>query len=318
MNNPLISVIIPVYNTGKYLFKCLDSIINQTYRNLEIIIVDDGSTDESSIICDGYALKDDRIRVIHKENEGVSKARNTGIAVATGDFFHFPDSDDYIENDTYEYLLDLINKHNCDMINYEYFVNYPNRVITHKIDENKYGLFDKKGAHSILITDQAFAWNKFFSKEVIEGVNFREDILRGEDCLFAHYAIEKCEKIWFDVRPLYHYVQSEDSACRGHFRISQLTALKLYDAYKEMYYKSYPDLWQQFLYRFQNLMIMLYYDMYADDADFSSEMKRVIDNISRVKKEIDKSIVPNRTKIKFAVFYISPRLYCKLHKIISL
>ena len=97
-NNPLITVIVPVYNVEKYLTRCVDSIINQTYKNLEIILVDDGSTDSSPAICDNYAKKDSRINVIHKQNNGASSARNAALDIASGDYIGFVDSDDYIKS----------------------------------------------------------------------------------------------------------------------------------------------------------------------------------------------------------------------------
>ena len=105
MDNPLISVIIPVYNVEKYLRECVDSVLNQTYDNFEIILIDDGSTDSSGKICDEYAYKDASITVVHKENEGQSVARNIGIEYSSGDWLYFPDSDDYIAGDTFETLL---------------------------------------------------------------------------------------------------------------------------------------------------------------------------------------------------------------------
>ena len=102
----LISIIVPVYNVENYLRKCVDSIINQSYKNLEIILVDDGSTDSSGKICDEYSLKDSRIKVIHKKNGGLSDARNAGMEIASGDFWGFVDSDDYIDSDMYSVLLE--------------------------------------------------------------------------------------------------------------------------------------------------------------------------------------------------------------------
>ena len=107
MNEPLISVIVPVYNVEKYLPQCLDSIKNQTYTNLEIILVDDGSTDSSESICEDYAKSDSRIKLYHKENGGLSDARNYGIERASGQYFTFIDSDDYITKDYVSYLLEL-------------------------------------------------------------------------------------------------------------------------------------------------------------------------------------------------------------------
>ena len=115
-NTPLISVIVPVYNVEKYLRKCVDSIVNQTYKNLEIILVDDGSPDNCGKICDEFAEMDNRVMVIHKENGGLSSARNAGLDIATGEYITFVDSDDYIENDTYEKVVVAINKFDSDLI----------------------------------------------------------------------------------------------------------------------------------------------------------------------------------------------------------
>ena len=112
----LISIVIPVYNVEKYLKQCLDSIINQTYTNLEIILVDDGSTDNSGTICDYYSKIDKRIRVIHKKNEGQSIARNIGIKVSNGKYIGFLDSDDWVEQDMYRFLIENIEKYNADII----------------------------------------------------------------------------------------------------------------------------------------------------------------------------------------------------------
>ena len=113
--NPLISVIVPIYNVEKYLARCVDSIVNQTYKNLEIILVDDGSPDRCPQMCDDYAEKDSRIKVVHKKNGGLSDARNAGMAVATGEYISFIDSDDWIETSMFELLLNNIFQYDCEI-----------------------------------------------------------------------------------------------------------------------------------------------------------------------------------------------------------
>ena len=115
-NQPLLSVIIPVYKVEKYLRRCLDSIVNQTYKNLEIILVDDGSPDNSGKICDEYAQNDKRIKVIHQKNKGQGAARNTGIIAANGELITFVDSDDWIENNTYEIMVSKLLQYELDII----------------------------------------------------------------------------------------------------------------------------------------------------------------------------------------------------------
>ena len=114
-NNPKISVIVPVYKVEKYLDRCVESIVNQTYKNLEIILVDDGSPDNCPVMCDEWAEKDERIRVIHKENGGLADARNAGMNIATGDYIGFVDSDDWIEPNMYEVLLKNALKYDADI-----------------------------------------------------------------------------------------------------------------------------------------------------------------------------------------------------------
>ena len=134
--NNLISIIVPIYNVEKYLKKCIDSIINQTYKNLEIILVDDGSPDNCGKICDEYAKKDNRIKVIHKENGGVSSARNVGVENATGEYIGFVDSDDYIEKDMYEVLINNLKKENADISIISNYEVYKNKIIENKKKEN--------------------------------------------------------------------------------------------------------------------------------------------------------------------------------------
>jgi glycosyltransferase involved in cell wall biosynthesis len=133
INNPTFSFIVPVYNTSEYLHKCLDSIVNQSYPNIEVILVNDGSTDSSDSICDDYAEKDTRIRVIHKTNEGLSAARNDGISRATGDYIIFVDSDDFIETETCKELKNLIHTHrDVDIIASSCKAIYPNHIQHYK------------------------------------------------------------------------------------------------------------------------------------------------------------------------------------------
>ena len=112
----LISVIIPVYNSEKFLNRCVDSVLKQSYKELDIILIDDGSSDKSGEMCDQYAQMDKRVRVIHQKNRGVSAARNSGLDVAIGDYCTFVDSDDYIESEMYQSMIDIAEQYNCDVI----------------------------------------------------------------------------------------------------------------------------------------------------------------------------------------------------------
>lgn len=311
---PMISVIIPVYNPGVHLRKCLDSITGQTYENLEIILIDDGSTDGSDKVCDEYAAKDDRIVCVHQPNSGVSKARNAGLELAHGDYYHFPDSDDYLETDTYSYVISLMQKHGTEAVNFEHYITYPDHETAHCVRSENYGLFEGEAIHRILLEGEAFCCNKLYAARLIRGLRFREDIFRGEDSLFAHQALDRAEKVWFDKRPLYHYVQTEESACRGVFRPSQLSALRLYDAYKPLYSEKYPKLWNTFLLGYANLHTTLYFDMQTDKADYKSKQKELFSHYKELCRQIDWKNAEPRQKLKLRLFRFSPKAYVLIHK----
>ena len=303
---PLISVIIAIYNPGKYLRGCLDSIVNQTYRNLEIILVDDGSTDNSLEVCKEYAEKDNRIIVHHKENSGVSATRNAGIRLAHGDYFSFIDSDDILEADAYEYMINLVNEHQVDAVNYEHFITYPDREVTHKLPDKNYGLFDRNGAVGQLVHNVLFAWNKLYSKEIIDGVLFDESIARGEDSLFSVFAFDKAQKVWFDKRPLYHYIQSNNSAVRGKFRESQLSAIKLIDIYEPFFKEKYPALYDVQMCTLMNLMTTLYFDMRMDKQNHKENQKLVVKRFRELYKKVTLKKISKKKAMTLRIFRVSP------------
>lgn len=214
-NNPLITVIVPVYNVEKYLSRCVDSIINQTYKNLEIILVDDGSTDSSPEICDFYAKKDSRVNVIHKQNGGVSSARNIAIRQANGEFIHFVDSDDWIETDIYEKILPFLSVNKMIVIN-AYFVIDGNKEIA-------YNFLNKNLVGTEKITDEIIngnvgggnCWGKIFSTEILRknGLFFDEQYSFGEDLLFVYNYSKYIDTVQFVDLSLYNYLfDRNDSA----------------------------------------------------------------------------------------------------------
>ena len=317
---PLVSVIIPVYNPGEHFEKCLKSIIGQTYKHLQIILIDDGSTDGSEEICDRFAKKDNRIICCHQNNAGVSAARNKGIELATGDYYHFPDSDDYLEPDAYEYLLGVINHNRCDVVSFEHYGTWSNHEEIHQLDDGFYGLFDNKTAQIKVMTKTPFAWNKFFSKRLIVGDDnsstlfFNEEIYRGEDSLFVQEVFTRAKTVFFDKRALYHYVQSEESLVRGVFRPSQLTAAKLYDKYEPILLCN-PELRRYFYVCMSHLMIRLYFDMWIDKEDYDCEQKTVYDTFKKHRKDFKEYTDLNiKDRVKFSMFFISPTAFCYLHK----
>lgn len=318
MNNnhePLISVIIAVYNTGKYLRPCLDSIVNQTYKNLEIILVDDGSKDQSLAVCKEYAEKDSRVIVFHKENSGVSATRNQGIRLAHGDYFSFIDSDDYLEADTYEYLLNLMKTHKVDIVTHEHFITKPGKETAHSCADSAYGKFDRKQGIERLVRYFPFACNKLFSRSTIENLWFDETICRGEDTLFCVYAFDKANTVYFDKRPLYHYVQTENSAVRGSFRKNQLTAMNLIDIYDPFFREKYPELYDIQMGTMLNLMTTIYLDMKADKEKLKEEKKQVVNKFKELYKKVNLNNLSKKSKRKLSIFRFSPLLSYLIRKL---
>lgn len=230
----LISIIVPIYNVEKYLSECLDSIINQTYKNLEIILIDDGSTDNSGKICDKYAKKDKRIVVIHRTNGGVSSARNLGLKIANGSYIGFVDADDWIANDMYENLYINLKKFNADISVCKFKNVYKRKNIVH--NDEKYSnlvslnseqaleiLFDIKKCYSWSL------WNKLYKKEILS--NFDEKLTIAEDLMqiFKIY-FNKNVITSFENKEKYFYYFRKGSAC--HSNIFSIDRIKEIDVWK--------------------------------------------------------------------------------------
>ena len=313
MNKPRISIIIPVYNVENHIQKCLDSLLCQTYQNLEIILIDDGSTDASPSICDRYANKYQNITCIHQNNKGASAARNRGKAIATGDYMHFLDSDDYMEPDSYEYMVSILNNEKVEVVGFEYFLTYlSGENIPHRSSKRHYGVKNKKETmYEHLFGSSNFLCTKLLPSKYVKGVDLRNDIFRDEDTLYGLEVLNKVNKSYFGDRPLLHYVQSKESACRGAFKPNQLTALKaipIMETYLSSNYPQWLNLWRG---RYMHLMTMLYRDMFLDDKNYKNEMKIVYSAFNDLwTKGGIKSVKTKKERTKFLLFKLSPNLYC--------
>lgn len=215
MNNDLISVIVPCYNVEKYLKKCVESIVNQSYQNLEIILVDDGATDGTPALCDELAKTDDRIKVLHKVNEGVSIARNFGIDNSNGNYITFFDSDDWIEPDTIKTAYDKLTNENLDLVVWGYTADFvdDNEQVLNSRECIVNGVCEKDNANILTQKDTlgllGYTWNKLYKTDIIKENNllFEKGISLVEDILFNSLYITNCEKIAFIDYIGNHYIQ---------------------------------------------------------------------------------------------------------------
>lgn len=227
-----ISVIVPVYNVEKYLSRCIESIINQSYQNIEIILINDGSTDNSSIICDEYAKKDTRIKVIHKKNGGVSSARNVGLKNARGEFITFVDSDDYIKLTCFEKMVNGIKNNDVDMVvvGWEYgdgTIGWADKNID--IDCQKVYTQDEISKSYLFLT----VWGHLFRRMDLNGMFFNEKIFYGEDTLFTFQSFykKKSSKLLVIGESLYIYINNRiDSAMNIPFNEKHMSFLAAYDS----------------------------------------------------------------------------------------
>lgn len=209
-----ISIIIPVYNCEKYVASCLDSILNQTWKDYEIIIINDGSTDSSGKICDEYAQRDKRITVIHQENQGVSHARNNGLLRAKGDVVSFIDSDDTLDKEMYEILINAMEEYGVDIAHcgYKHVVRDEIRLVH---DTKRVLVQESKDAIECLISGRFFGgglWNKLFKRELLDGIYFRDNLKINEDILFNYEVFSKARKLVFIDYALYNYIARFDSS----------------------------------------------------------------------------------------------------------
>jgi len=213
MNNSKISVIVPVYNVEAYMDRCVETIVNQTYKNLEIILVDDGSPDHCPQMCDDWAKKDSRIKVIHKENGGVSSARNAGLDAATGEFVHFVDADDWVSYDIYSTISDSL-KDNELVLFSAYFINL-NTTKIHPDFDFEY-LDDKSVSLEKYVNGEFLysSFNKVFSKKLIDkySLRFNTKYSIGEDNLFNYEYLKYSDSLTVINRPLYHYDCTRDNS----------------------------------------------------------------------------------------------------------
>ncbi len=309
----LISVIVPVYNAEKYLKKCIDSILSQTYGDLEVILVDDGSIDKSSEICDQYAGENNRVIVIHQENKGVSAARNRGIACAKGDFFAFIDGDDYVSPNMIEHMYSRIVQDYSDLAICGY----------EKVDEEGHVLNVATIPDAIVSGSQAIQLhykqtagimmipvNKLYHRKLFDTVRFPVG-KRCEDEATFYRILDLCERVSILSAPLYRYVQHEDSFMGGEYSVERLDGVEaFYERY--LFYCDHRDQYRDLIQQEGKLFVWQFYDAIRHfHPKTESERKRVREICTMARKmcsqrEVNWSI-REKMKLLFPDIYVTAR-----------
>ena len=310
-----ISVIVPVYNVEQYLERCVDSIISQTYTNLEIILVNDGSTDNSGKLCDELAKKDERIRVIHKENGGLSDARNRGIDEAESDLVGFIDSDDYIDSDMYEVLLKNLNNTDADLSMcalYDVYNNTPEAQVTNK---ETWKLSSEQAIKMVMEAKilSVTAVNKLYRKSLFTDLKFEVGKI-AEDAFIMIKLLDKCEKIVATNEKKYYYVHRENSITTQKFSTKFLNVIEAYEQNSNIILEKYPKLkdvaqtrmnWAYF-YVLDRLLL-------DDNYNYKELENKLISYLKNHRKDIlNNPLFKTGRKIGFIALLLSRNLYRKL------
>lgn len=244
---PKVSVIVPVYKVEKYLHQCIDSVLSQDYTDIEIILVDDGSPDQCGDICDFYAAQDERVKVIHKENGGLSSARNAALPSVCGDFVFYLDSDDYLSPHAISHLVGLQLKNNADIVIGNYYYTYSDHETPAEAAFANGSVLDNETAmfHLAIGEIQNFAWGKLIRSEIAVNHRFPEGRL-FEDHYWAHLVFSDAKITASYSLPILHYRQRDDSISYS-ISLNRLDMLDGWLCRKEFFEKKYPDYLRPFM-----------------------------------------------------------------------
>lgn len=310
----LISVIVPIYNVEKYLNRCIKSIINQSYTNLEIILVDDGSKDNCPYLCDKWAKIDERIVVIHKENGGLSDARNAGIDVSHGNYLSFIDSDDYIHKDFIKVLYELCKKYDSDISMCGVFETSKDEDCNCDLESSnecvKYSKTILERKDNILCV----AWNKLYKKEVFKYIRYPKGKLH-EDVAVINKILYYSNKIAITDLKLYFYFNNPNSIMRSTFSIKRLDALEvIYDSYLFFIEKNEKKYAYNVLNDYIDTILFLYKECQVLGKDSKKIEKQLLKKYSDIYIKVLKN---NKMSIIKKIKYITYRFIPKLYLIIS-
>lgn len=320
--SPLISVIVPVYNVEDYLDRCVESIVNQTYKNLEIILVDDGSTDSSGKKCDAWKAKDSRILVIHKENGGQAEARNFGLDLSTGDYIGFVDSDDYIDVSMFYVLINIILDNNCETVECsmmrfsnqedECFIKGTNQVV----------VFNHEEAIEDFVLErhlQCTVPNMLVKSNIAKNIKFDVGKI-NEDILWPYRVYVRSDKVIYIDSTLYFYYQRHDSTMNSTYSEKRFDGLDALETRAELIKEEYPNLYGIALRNYVGSCMYQYQYLCRQQRT----EKYIIYKKTLHKRfcDVDKAAVSQGLSLKYKMWYTMFRLFpdftCKVRNTLKI
>lgn len=269
----LISVIVPIYNVSRYLSECMDSILSQSYGTLEVILIDDGSTDKSGRICDEYAQMDSRIKVIHQPNYGAAAAKNAGLQAATGEYLSFVDSDDFLEPGAYSHMVQLLQEHRADVVQCSYRDVFKDHTTEHLLSQQK-NVLDAASFLALFTKDWtcALLWDKLYKRSLFDGIFF-ETGHKIDDEYFTYRGIMNAGKIVRDDRIVYNYRKRASSVMFSPTSARQIVSDRIdyLSKRRRIVIERFPQLRAVYDSHFLDMMIIL-----SRDANATAENIQMI------------------------------------------
>lgn len=313
MNQPVVSVIVPVYNTVNYIETTLNALKYQTLSNIEIILIDDGSTDGSGEICDRYAEEDFRFRVIHQENQGVSVARNAGIEAARGRYIGFCDSDDIPQRDLYETLYDLITEEGSDLAMVKASVMYCDGTVSAEETHRKIHFVRNEDALKLFLLEQIdmSVYTKLISASICKGLCFEAGRKIHEDKFFVFGMILAAKKISYKDSCKYQYIRRDGSSSVSKFTEKYLDIIYFADRMEQMVKEQYPELSEYATINKVIAYLRFFHDriMLGGEQEFKEETKRLKQYLKHVPTPLCKKYLPKRLYIKWRIFKLGTLPY---------
>ncbi len=312
-----ISIIVPIYNLESYIPQCIDSILSQSFTNFELILVNDGSTDNSGELCDEYARLDSRVRVIHKENGGIASSRNAGLEVARGEYIGFVDNDDYINKYMFEELFNNAIKHSSDTVVCDYLKVEEDQFIDTEVFNSDYSLqnFSNKEALHFIYKNMEkdtfiYPWNKLYKRYLFDEIKYEHGNIYDDETI-AHKLLYRSNKVTYIQSELYYYVKRKGSQINSPFSTKKFGRVYALKGREEFFRnKKESELHQKALKHYMEVFFWYYYMAKTNLTDVNKELKmlkRTFDNsIIHLLKLKDLSF---RQKLMCVLFSINPAIY---------